>query len=152
MELKFADEAAMRDADVPRFETHQELQAWIESLLANNNDDYGKAVYCISLATFATFNFVASKVGATGFQASCADMDVLRRSRQLEHGFQIVDYGKALYPQYLESDSVLVLLFDKIAPSLKAAAAKLIAERTRHVTSPAVLAHWERITSLPEAA
>lgn len=146
-------EQEMRDMKAPWPKTWDELRDFCEPMFANENDDYGKAVYCMSLAATAMFNFAASKVGATGFQASCADLDILRRTRDMEHGFQIVDYERALYPQYLDPSNAdyaaLQAVFPQIAPRLIKAAKKNLAEAGEH-TSPHVIAHWERIAALPE--
>lgn len=144
-------EAEMSKAKAPWPKTMGELADYCETLWSQENNDYGKAVYCISLATEAMFNLAASRVGASGFQASCADLTFLAKRRSMEHGFQLVDYSKALFPQYLESDPVLAMLFDQIAPSLrKAAQAKL--DEASDTTSPAVIAHWKRIVALPEVS
>jgi hypothetical protein len=140
-------ELEMRDMKAPWPKSWDELRDFCESLWTENND-YGKAVYCMSLASVAMFNLAAHKVGATGFQASCADMDILRRTRDMENGFRIVDYSKAMYPQYLESDQVIALLFDELAPLLKDAAAKELATNER--AHPNVIAHWKRIVDLGE--
>ena len=144
-------ESEMRDMDAPRPKSWDELRDFCEPLFAKENDDYGKAVYCMSLAAVAMFNFAASKVGATGFQASCADMDILRRTRHMENGFQIVNYDNALYPQYLEGDhTALIAIFDEIAPDLADAAAKLIEKNPG--ANARVIDHWKRIAALKEAA
>jgi hypothetical protein len=57
----------------------------------------------MSLATTATFNYMCNKLDVTGFQDDCASLDVLRQIRRYKYGFQILDYKKLLYPQYLNS-------------------------------------------------
>ena len=145
-------ESEMRDLETPSPKSWDELRDFCEPLFAKENDDYGKAVYCMSLAAVAMFNFAASKVGATGFQASCADMDILRRTRRMEHGFQIVNYNNALYPQYLEGNDhkALRAIFDDIAPSLADEAQKRIDSNTP--AHPDVRAHWRRIAALKVTA
>lgn len=146
------DEQEMRDMKAPWPKTWDELRDFCEPLFAKESDDYGKAAYCISLAATAMFNFAADKVGATGFQASCADLDILRRTRGLEHGFQFVDYGKALYPQYLDPSNTdcaaLRAIFPEIAPTLADAAKKLL-EKNGGSAHPNVIAHWKRLAALP---
>lgn len=141
-------ESEMRDAVAPTPKSWEELQAYCENLFANENDDYGKCAYCMSLAATAMFNFAAGRVGATGFLASCADMDILRRTRGMKHGFQIVDYGNFLYPQYMDRPEV-VALFDTVAPDLIDAAKKLLAESDGRTVHGDVLRHWRRIAALP---
>ncbi len=55
----------------------------------------------MSLAAVAAFYYVSHKLGVTGFQASCADMDFLQRTRSMKSGFKILDYDDLLYPQSL---------------------------------------------------
>lgn len=92
-------EQEMRDTEVPRANTIGELSDYIESLVAKQHD-YGTCVYAMSMAATAAFNYVARQLGVTGFQASCADMDVLRRTRRIKGPFMLVDSDKMLYPQY----------------------------------------------------
>lgn len=141
-------ESEMRDADAPWPKSWEELKAYCESLFINENNDYGKAAYCMSLATTAMFNFAADRVGATGFLASCADMDFLRRSRGMKNGFQIVDYNNFLYPQYMNRPEIAAL-FPKIAPRLIKEAKRLLEENGGGAHED-VLAHWKRIATMPE--
>lgn len=143
-------EQEMRDMKAPSPKTWDELRDFCEPLFAKEDDDYGKAVYCMSLAATAMFNFAAHKVGASGFQASCADLDILRRTRLMEHGFQIVDYSNALYPQYVtgndDDHAALRAIFPQIAPHLAKEAKKRLGEdRSAH---PNVIEHWKRIAAL----
>ncbi|MBK7380837.1 MAG: hypothetical protein IPJ03_17905 [Ignavibacteriales bacterium] len=83
--------------------TLDELNKVIEQLTERKHD-YGTCVYAMSIAAVATFNYVASKLGVTGFQASCADLDILRRTRNYKNGFSIIDYNNLLYPQYWDDE------------------------------------------------
>jgi len=76
----------------------EELSHYILEL-TDQQHDYGTCVYAMSLSAMATFNYVANKLGVTGFQASCADMDFLRRSRNIDGPFMLVRLQDALYPQ-----------------------------------------------------
>jgi hypothetical protein len=92
-------EKEMRESKVPWFDNKEDLIKYITEL-EEQEHDYGTCVYAMSMAAMATFNYMADKLGCTGFQASCADMDILRRSRRMKHGFRILDYDDLLYPQY----------------------------------------------------
>ena len=92
-------EQEMRAAKAPAPATAEELAEYIDSLI-DREHEYGTCVYAMSLAATATFNYVGSKLGATGFQASCADMDVLRRTRSYDGPFMVIDGSNMLYPQY----------------------------------------------------
>lgn len=92
-------EQEMRDHEVPWSKTMDELVKYIQSLV-DMKHDYGTSAYAMSLAGVAAFNFIAHKLGTTGFQASCADLDMIRRTRCIDGPFKIVDFGDMLYPQY----------------------------------------------------
>jgi len=92
-------EKQMREADVPTPHTVEDLASYVKALVEREHD-YGTCVYAMSMAAVAAFNFAAHSLGVTGFQASCADMDVLRRTRRMRGPFMLVDGANALYPQY----------------------------------------------------
>lgn len=141
------NEQEMRDATVPTFNTLDEVRDYIASLVAGQHD-YGTCVYAMSMAATAAFNHVASVLGVTGFQASCADMDVLRRTRGWEWG-RLMDYTKLLYPQYHNSEAFPTIgdLLDdpKTIAELGKRAAKLLAE-SEHA-APTVRAHWQMLVN-----
>ncbi len=122
-------EQQMRDMTAPTPRTKEELLQFIGTLV-DRPQDYGTCVYAISLAATAAYNFVANHVGATGFQASVADMDIIRRTRRIEW-FKILDYDKLLYPQYctnehfpsweslLDNDEIAIRLGEKAASQLE---------------------------------
>lgn len=92
-------EKEMQEKTVIRPKDIHELINYIQKLELEN-DDYGKAVYAVSMAATATFNYMASKCGITGFQASYADLDIVRRVRLLNGPFMLIKLEDALYPQY----------------------------------------------------
>jgi hypothetical protein len=135
-------EADMREAKVPWPKTKEQLAEYIESLV-NRNHDYGTCVYAMSMAAEAAFNYVAGKEGCTGFQASCADLDFVRRTRLLKGPFMLIKAEDMLYPQYN--------LFDKLSESIekwkpwaKEEAIKNLAEIDH--AHPDVIAHWKRLS------
>ena len=89
----------MRAEKAPWPKTLEELNEYITSL-TDRQHDYGTCVYAMSLAAVAAFQHVASKLGVTGFQASCADLDILRRTRSMEGPFIILKAEDMCYPQY----------------------------------------------------
>lgn len=135
----------MREAKAPTPNSGAELATYIESLRAQGHC-YGTHVYAMSLAATATFNYMASQLGVTGFQASCADLDILRRTRGMKHGFLILNATNLLYPQYDLARQTREWIA-KTRPTLAPEAAKLIAERDQFV-SPRVLARWRKIAAL----
>jgi len=139
-------EQEMRDSDAPTHGTTEELKAYIDGLV-NRGHDYGTCVYAMSLAATAAFNFVASKLGVTGFQASCADLDILKRTRRMKHGFMILDANDVLYPQYdlvRKAAEFVERQRKELAPEAK----KLLAKSPD--AHPNVRARWEEIAAQDE--
>ena len=143
-------EKEMRQMETPWPKTVFSLLRFIFRML-RQNDDYGKCVYALSLAAVATFNYMSHKCGATGFQASCADMDILRRTRGYKAGFRIIDHANLLYPQYINDDhfpSPDKMLRDNIRV-LGPMARKKLDEDSRFPMDPEVRARMEMIAAMP---
>lgn len=144
-----ATEQEMRDVKAPTPETLQELDEWIESLVERPHD-YGTCVYAMSLAAVAAFNYVAGKLGVSGFQASCADLDILRRTRLMDGPFMLIDGNDMLYPQYDPHERLSEALQEwqgwaSEEAEKKLAEVDIYADRMVH---PSVLAHWKRLAAL----
>lgn len=140
-------EKEMRESEVPRIKDIDELKEYIQNLV-NQEHDYGTCVYAMSMAATATFNYVASALGVTAFQASCADLDILRRTRSLKSGFMIIDYDKLLYPQYCNSEHFpdhndLIL---KNREMLAKKSTELL--KSKEDAHPNVIAHWKYLAGL----
>lgn len=147
IDWKTATEEQLRDATVPWPKTLAELTDIIEGLREREHT-YGTCVYAMSIAATAAFYYMASDLGVTGFQASCADLDVLKRTRSYKHGFQIIDYDKLLYPQY---DDELRLSPEKLLADKSTSAAvvreakkRLLETKSAH---PDVVAHWRHLVA-----
>lgn len=144
-------EAKMREADVPWPKSEEELMAYVRGLV-DRHHDYGTCVYAMSMAAVATFRYVASALEVTGFQASCADMDILRRTRGLKHGFRLVDYGNLLYPRYWTEETTPIyrkVLADN-PERWRDAATEALSTMSEH-GSEAVREHLFRIATDPDA-
>jgi hypothetical protein len=137
-------ERQMRDSEALKPKTTSELAAYIDGLI-DREHDYGTCVYAMSLAATAAFNLVAHKLGVTGFQASCADLDILRRTRRMDGPFVILDGEKGLYPQYDLVRQVEEWLID-IRPWLAEQAKARLAENSKLV-HPDVERHWRELTA-----
>lgn len=138
-------EKEMRGAVVPSVGSVDELSAYISNLVGNEDQhDYGTAVYAMSMAATAAFNYAAKTLGVTGFQASCADMDFLRRTRGMEGPFMIVKGEDALFPQYDIPGKVTEFLSD-IQPWLAEQAAKKLESGCG--AHPNVMAHWQKLAA-----
>ncbi len=140
-------EKEMREEHAPSLKTLEELNAYITSLVEREHD-YGTCVYAMSLAAVATFNYVAGRLGVTGFQASCADLDILRRTRALKGPFAIVDAEKMVYPQY-DLREQLADNMSEWLPWVKAECARRLAELNGDdsCVHSHVKAHWERLAT-----
>ncbi len=137
-------EKEMREAKDVWPYTEKQLLEYIQSL-TDRKHDYGTCVYALSLAAMAAFNFVAHKLGVTGFQSSCADLDFLRRTRNLRGPFMIVKADDMLYPQH---DSPIKKVGQPMAdwrPWLRKEAKKMLV--THDGAAPGVIAHWKKLAA-----
>lgn len=105
-------EQQMRDQESPWPKSKEEFEAYIESLAAQQHD-YGTCAHAMSLAATAAFNYIASKLGTTGFQAGAASIDTIRRIKHLKGPFMIVDVSDEL----CERDRSVTKVKDYIADS-----------------------------------
>lgn len=140
--LRTASESELRELKVEHPKSREELHMLIDALL-DRHHDYGTACYAMSIAATATFDFVAGQLGATGFQASCAGMDILRRTRQLPGPFMLVDGANALYPQYDLHARTGEFLND-IQGWLRDQAREKLSQNLKHA-HPNVVAHWRQL-------
>lgn len=136
-------EEEMRDSKVPTLNDCAELGDYVRDLIEQEHD-YGTCVYAMSMAATAAYNLVASKLGVTGFQARCADMDIIKRTRGLER-FMIVDLTNALYPQY-DMHGRLREALDDMRPWLKEEATKLLADNSE-LANVNVVEHWRKLAA-----
>jgi hypothetical protein len=134
-------EQEMREADVPWPQTEKQLREYIDSLVSRQHD-YGTCVYAASMAATATFNYMGHVLGMTGFQASCADFDFLRRTRSIKGPFMLIKGEDALYPQY-DLPGRLDKALEEWGPWIKEEAEKLLIEKG--AAHPDVIAHWEQL-------
>ncbi len=137
-------EAEMREATVPTPKSPEDLATYVDSLIAQEHD-YGTCVYAMSMAAIAAFNLVADKLGVTGFQASFADMDILRRSRGWKGPAMVLDLANHLYPQYDLVGDVQKAI-DKNAKWFRDEAVKLLADKDELVHAD-VAAHWRKLAA-----
>lgn len=131
-------EQEMRAATVPTFDTEEQLTEYIRNLVGQEHD-YGTCAYAMSMAATAAFQFVAKRLNVTGFQASCADLDVLRRTRDLEWGC-VQNFKDLLYPQLAHKFPGWDALLQEHRYELGRRARKLLAENLN--AAPEVRAHW----------
>lgn len=142
-------ETELREMETPWPKTQEELNEIITAL-ANRTHDYGTCVYAMSLAAIASFNFMASHLGCTGFQASMADLDFIKRSRHMKGPFRIADYSNLLYPQYQDEEHFpsRETLLEQHKDWLREEAKKCLAEND--IVHPNVAAWWKKLAEAPE--
>jgi hypothetical protein len=138
-------EKDMREAESARPKTIGELSDYIQSRVQQEHD-YGTCCYAMSLSAVAAFNYVAHELGVTGFQSSCADLDILRRTRRIEGPFMLLKLNDALYPQYSLREKLDEFIAE-CRPWLKERAAELLAKSDKGAVHPNVWAHWEWLAS-----
>lgn len=133
-------ETEMRESDAPWPESNAELSSYVGSLVEQEHD-YGTCVYAMSLAATAAFRYVARKLGCTGFQASCADLDVLRRTRRIEGPFIVISARDMLYPQHDVRDRLEKFIEDSKPWLAEQAKANLNGDTS--LAAPEVVSHWK---------
>lgn len=142
-EAGVATEKDMRDTAVPWPKSPEELTAYIAALV-NRPHDYGTCVYAMSMATVAAYYYVAHALGTTGFQASCADMDILRRTRGLTGPFMLIKGEDLLYPQCDIPQKVDDFIRES-QPWAAEEAKKKLADPSNVHAHPDVRTRWEQL-------
>ena len=141
------------NGEVPWPKSLNELTEYIEQMRAWPNDrraeSYGACVYAMANASLATFRYMASQLGATGFQASCADMEFLVQNRGYANGMMLLNAEDLLYPQYDLKDRVEKWIAKSRVKLAPVAATKLVETSSNNI-SVAVRARWEEIAALRE--
>lgn len=137
-------EKQMRESEAAWPKNQKELIREIARLVEREHS-YGTCVYAMSLAAVATFNYVSHRLGVTGFQASCADLDILRRTRMMRGSFILLKAEDLLYPQY-DLRKRLDEAITEWQPWLQKEAKKLLAKnKKKGACAPAVRFHWQQL-------
>jgi hypothetical protein len=145
-------EEEMREAKEPWPYTIKQLAEYIDSLVyrqhrkcRNRQHRKCRNLYAMSLAAVAAFNYVARELGTTGFQSSCADLDIIRRTRHIDGPFMLIKAEDALYPQY-DLHGKLTETIVSWHPWLADEAKKKLANGDK--AAPTVKDHWEKLSVL----
>lgn len=96
--------------------------------------------------TVAFFNYFASKHGMTGWQASWAQLQFIKKTRNMEAPFMIVDSSKLLYPQYDILVDVERFLEESKPELAKIAQERLDELKDDDLISLNVLERWKEIS------
>lgn len=136
--------------EMPWPDSVQELTSYIEEVKEKYNTSYGDAVYGPALAAIASFNYVASQMGLSGFQADYSEMLFLKKLRYIKHGFKILNFDNLLYPQYLNDFNLSAeTLIRKNLDELKKAAKEELEKNPN--AAQEVRDHWIYITEIPDS-
>ena len=144
--LRTSGEEQLRTYKVPSIHSEEDLLNTIRTLV-NRDADYGTSVYSTSIAATATFNYLAHCKKITVFQASCADLDILRRIRGYDTGFMVIDYDKLLYPQYEDRIHGYWQYVKENLTALAQVARRLLSEN-HGATSSLIVDHWKKIIAM----
>lgn len=137
---------------IPTPESLDHLYAEIATLTTFDHDGgaggYEASADAMWKAAAMTFNYVASKVGATGFQASWAALRFYGEVMGIDSPFTVVRIEDALYPQYDVIGRVQGYLDDQ-RDWLREQAVKKIAEHAEDdsLVHPNVMAHWRKLAA-----
>lgn len=133
-------EQELRESTAPTPNTIEELTAYIEALRKQEHS-YDTCACAMSLSATATFNYMARQLDVTNFQASWADLDILRRTRRLKGPFALINGNEMLYPQYDFLNKTRELA-NEWRPWAAEEAARLLKEHGKFA-NPTVIAHWQ---------
>ena len=142
-------ETELQNYEVPRIESLDDLKKFIMEMV-QNGQSYDTAPYAVALASYATFKYMALRLGISGFQASWADMQFIKRTRKMKDGFRIINYSELLYPQYEYKFNLnMDKLIEENIEHLKPRAIELLEENKNDDGSYSahedVVKHWKRI-------
>lgn len=126
--------------------TMEEMLAAVEAGTYEIPESYSRSAEAMSKAALAAFNYVAHKVGATGFQASWAELDFLRRSRGLKGPFALLDANDLLYPQY-DLRAKVDRYLEEWLPWAADQAREQLADETRTLVATSVEEHWRALAA-----
>lgn len=143
-------------------DTEEELIAYVREMLAwpegatEPGEGYGRAAYAVAYAALATFNYTAGRLGITGYQAGCAELEILAQTRGMKNGFLVLDADKLLYPQYDLLEQARGWIEETRTRMAETAKEKIYdAQKEPFVgglpVHPDVLARWREIAALKPA-
>lgn len=130
--------------------TDEELVELINSFI-NQKHNYGTIIYAMSLAATETFYYVAQKLNATYIQRCHADLDILRRTRNLRCGCRLLDYEDLLNPELATEENFpsLETLLSENKEVLRDEAKRRL-ENKQPDTEPEFIKHWEMLAGATE--
>lgn len=116
--------------------------------IENSHQSYNTITDALADTTAAYFNYFASKHGMTGYQASYAGLEFLKKTRGMEMPFMIVDSSKMLYPQYDLVSDVEEFLEESKTELAKVAKKNLEELDGNSLVSLKVVDRWKELASM----
>ncbi len=109
---------------------------------------YNKAVEVAVEAAMVAFNYAASSLGLSGFQAGASAWQILSKITGIKR-FRTVNLDKLLYPQY-ENDWDSPSFWEEIESNIDwlALEAKKLLDESSEKTHPEVKRHWRKLVSM----
>ena len=124
-----------------------ELKAAVTYSYDSGSDGYQQSADAMWKAAVAAFNWAASEVGATGFQASWAALRTYGETMHIDCPFIIVRLEDALYPQYDLPGRLTEFIEENRGWLAEQASAKLAAQSDDFPAHPRVVKHWRKLAS-----
>jgi hypothetical protein len=134
-----------------RPENVAQLADLIESLTvfdyAEGGEGYEKSADAMWQAALAAFEYVARRVGATGFQASWSALRFYGEAMNVDGPFMVLKVEDALYPQYDLPGRVRTFLAEQKPWLAEQATKKLHESEGSPYVADAVREHWLRLAA-----
>jgi hypothetical protein len=115
--------------------------------IVSKSYSYEDAPNALAEAALLAFNFVASELGVSGYQASYADMVFLSKSRLIKGPFAIVKAEDMLYPQYDILKDVQKHLDTWSSWVAEEATRRLKGSANLYSPSFTVIDHWKKLAA-----
>lgn len=143
----------MLNDGIPWPKSQNELVDYLNGLYSPPDEPteagYEAAANALWKGALAAFRYMTNVVGATGFQASWAELEFLKHSRNLNCSFAILKADDMLYPQHESPVAKAIRLEGEWLQEVAQKARDRIAEADGHV-HPNVLAHWKLLVERAE--
>lgn len=128
---------------IPWPKTKEELMSIIDVELKKEHD-YSTAAESPAIVAVAAFNFVATQLGITGFQAGWGELRFIQMSKGYEY-FILLNLDDCLYPQYDLHQKLEEFRTSKKAKAYLKDKAKELLKNEQEWTLSEVKAHWEKL-------
>lgn len=127
--------------------TRDELIAFIDEKVSQEHD-YNTSADALWEVAEAAFNYVASELGVTGFQAGYASMMLLKKTKGLDCPVAVIHGDDLLYPQY-DIPAKVAEWIEGWKPWAGEQARKLLAKSDPEHVHPDVWRRWEELALIP---